>query len=80
MPFNKPIRAYWKLFKQSDWNKYPVVATTQGADSIVEHILVDDPDFCDLDALTQHMEKETLKFIRDIEGFLSSHQTETHLE
>jgi hypothetical protein len=31
------------------------------------------PDFSDLDALTTQIESETLKFIEDIENFLSKH-------
>jgi hypothetical protein len=72
--FNKQVQSkYWKLFKESDWNKYPVVATTQGVDAIIEHVLVDDPDFRDLDALTIQIEKETLEFIMEIESFLAKH-------
>jgi len=71
---NKPVQQkYWKLFKESDWNKYHVVSTTKGVDSIVEYILVDHPDFNDLDALTEQIERKTMKFIKDVEGFLSEH-------
>lgn len=75
--YNKQLQSkYWKLFKGSGWNKYHVVSTTKGADSIVEHILVDDPDFRDLDTLTKQIEKTTLKFIKDVESFLSKHENE----
>ena len=70
--YNKQVQAkYWKLFKDSDWKKYPVVSTTKGADSIMETILVDNPNFNDLNDLTNQIDKETLKFIRDIDNFLS---------
>jgi hypothetical protein len=69
---NKQVQTkYWKLFKESAWNKYNLVTTTQGVDSIIEYILVDAPDFGDLDALTKQIEGETLKFIKDVESFLS---------
>ena len=72
--FNKPVQTkYWKLFKESGWNKYHLVPTPQGVDSILEHVLVDNPDFSDLDTLTKQIESETLKFIRDVENFLSTH-------
>lgn len=72
---NKQIQQkYWELIKESGWNKYHLVPTTQGFDSIIEHTLVDNPDFSDLDALTQEIEKATLKFIKDVESFLSKHQ------
>ena len=68
---NKEIqRKYWKLFKESNWDKYTVVPTTDGVDSIIEHVLIDNPDFSDLDNLTNQIEEGTLKFICDVEEFL----------
>jgi hypothetical protein len=72
--YNKQVQSrYWKLFKESNWNKYRIVSTTKGVDSILEHVLVDDPDFSDLDSLTKQIENATLKFIKDIESFISKH-------
>jgi hypothetical protein len=72
--YNKQIQAkYWKLLKESGWNKYHLVSTTKGADSILEHILIDNPGFSDLDTLTAQIETATLIFIEDVEGFLSKH-------
>ena len=71
--YNKQVQTkYWKLFKESGWNKYRFVSTTKGEDSILEHTLVDKPDFGDLDSLTIQIEKAILEFIKNIEGFLSS--------
>jgi hypothetical protein len=71
---NKKVQGkYWKVFKESNWKKYPIVSTTKNADSIVEGILVENPDFSDLEALTRKIESGILKFIQDIEGFLSDH-------
>ncbi|HNR43595.1 MAG TPA: hypothetical protein PLI06_04420 [Methanofastidiosum sp.] len=68
---NKEIqRKYWKLLKESKWDKYNVVPTTNGVDSIVEHILVPNPDFSNLKTLTEQIEEGTLKFICDVEEFL----------
>jgi hypothetical protein len=61
------------LFKESNWNKYRIPSTTKGVDSIMEYILVDNPDFSDLDMLTKQIEKGALKFIKDTETFLSKH-------
>jgi len=48
---NKSVQdKYWKLFKESGWDKYRLVPSTKGADFIIEHVLVEDPDFSDLDA------------------------------
>jgi hypothetical protein len=71
---NKNVQTkYWKLLKESDWNKYHIVPTTKGVDYIIDHILIDNPDFSDLDTLTKQIESGTLKFIKDVEGFLSKH-------
>jgi hypothetical protein len=65
---------YWELIEESKWNKYKLVSQEgKGVDSIIEHILVDNPDFSDLDALTQQIEIGTLKFFQDVENFLSKH-------
>ena len=72
--YNKQVQSkYWKLFKESDWNKYDIPSTTKGIDSIVENILVENPDFSDLDTLTKQIERGTLKFIKDVEDFLLKH-------
>jgi len=71
---NKEIqRKYWKLFKESKWDKYNNVPTTDGVDSIIEHVLVVNPDFSDLEGLTKKIEEGTLKFIGDVEEFLGGH-------
>jgi hypothetical protein len=72
--YNKQVQQkYWKLFTDSNWNKYHIVPTTKGVDSVLEYTIADNPDFSDLSALTRHIEKETLCFINDIEDFLSTH-------
>jgi len=72
--YNKQVQTkYWKLFKESDWNKYRIPSTTKGTDSIIDYILVENPDFSDLDTLTKQIERGTLKFIEDVEDFLSKH-------
>ena len=69
---NKQVQTkYWKIFKQSNWDRYHIVPAIKGYDGIMESILVDNPDFSDLDALTKKVEKGTLKFIKDVETFLS---------
>jgi hypothetical protein len=65
---------YWKLAKESNWNKYNIPPATKGYDSIIEHILVENPDFSDLDKLITQIESETLKFIKNVENFLSKNK------
>ena len=70
--YNKQVQnKYWDLFRNSGWNKYHIVSTIKGVDSIIDNILVETPDFSNLDALTKQIEKGTLEFIKDIEHFLS---------
>ena len=72
--YNKQIqKSYWKLFKESGWTKHRIASTMQGVDSIIECTLVENPDFSDLDTLTSKIERATLKFIKDVESFLSTH-------
>ena len=61
---------YWKLFREREWKKYHVATPAKGVDAILDHVLVDNPDFRDLDALTKQIEGGTLKFIKDVESFL----------
>jgi hypothetical protein len=73
--YNKQVQQqYWELLNESDWNKYPIVSTTKGVDSIIEHVLVENPDFRDLDALSEQIDGATLRFIKDVETFLSEHE------
>ena len=62
---------YWKLVKETNWNKYCIPSSLEGVDSTVECVLVDNPDFSDLDALTKQIEKGTLEFVKDVEGFFA---------
>ena len=69
---NRQVQAqYWELIKESGWNKYQIVPPGKGVDSIIENILVSNPDFSDLDTLTRQIERATLVFIQDVESFLS---------
>jgi hypothetical protein len=72
--YNKNVQTkYLKLFKENNWNKYKTASTSEEVDYITYHILVDNPDFSDPDALTRQIEKGTLNFINDVETFLSKH-------
>ena len=69
---NKKVLAhYWEVVKASGWDKYQLLPQGKGVDSIIDKVLVGDPDFGDLSALTQQIEEEALEFIRDIDDFLS---------
>lgn len=68
---NKGVQAdYWQKIKQSGWNEYNTVASLQGADAIIEHILVESPDFDDLEGLTKQLQDGTKRFIETVEKHL----------
>jgi hypothetical protein len=68
---NRQIQVdYWNLIQEKKWNKYGIAANPKASDSILEHILVENPDFDDLERLTKEIEDNTIKFIIDIQDFL----------
>jgi hypothetical protein len=70
---NRNVQAeYWKLIKESSWDKYQLASNPRTEDYVIGHILSSDPDFRDLTALTAQIEAGTLSFIREVEVFLSS--------
>ena len=69
--YNKQVQTkYWKLLKDEDLKKYEIPPSIKGIDYLIEHTLVDTPDFNDLDALTKKIETGALEFIKDIETLL----------
>ena len=71
---NKQVqKKIWNSIKDSGWNKYHRVPSLTGEVAIIEHVLVADPDFSDLEALTDKIEQATLKFSREVESFLQGH-------
>jgi hypothetical protein len=58
------------LIREKEWSKYSLTANPKASDSILDHFLVDNPDFNDLDKLTMDIERGTVEFIQNIEDFL----------
>jgi len=70
--YNKQIQTeYWNLFKDNNFNKYQIVKSVKGSDAIIQNIIIDKPDFNNLSNLNNQIETKTLKFINDIEIFLT---------
>jgi hypothetical protein len=67
----KVLMKYWKVITESGWDQYKIAPQGKWADSILEHVLVEDPDFSDLEKLTGQIDHGTSKFLDDIESFLS---------
>ena len=61
----------WKQLKGINLAPYQLVADPVKADAVIEHVLLADPDFSNLEAVTEKIEKETTRFIKDMKGLLS---------
>jgi hypothetical protein len=69
--YNRPVQEdYWRRIRESGWNKYHLVTEIKGSDSIVEHILVENPDFSDPDALTARIDKGVVVLLLMLKRFL----------
>lgn len=63
---NKQLqKKYWEIFKHSDWNKYHIPQSTTEGFSIVDDVLIENPNLED-DSLIEQIESRSLQFIRDI--------------
>ena len=49
----KVQKKYWSIFKDSDWNKYHIPENPKEGFSIIDHIIVENPDFQYSDELIQ---------------------------
>lgn len=68
---NKSIRKkYWKIFKGSNWNKYHLATSIDDSLSIIDQVIVKNPDFNNKISLTKLIEKESLLFISNIKEIL----------
>lgn len=67
----KVLAKYWSLFTDRGWDTYKIAPQGKWADSILEHVLVEDPDFSDLVALTRQIDQGVMKFIKDVGNFLA---------
>ena len=62
---------YIQLLKQKGWNPAEISKVGPGIDSIIENVLVINPDFEDPAALSHQILAGTLEFSRKIEAFLT---------
>lgn len=65
-------KEYWRLIQDHGWYKYHLASDPRREDFVLNHLLVNDPDFGDLEDLTAQIESGTLDFIADIEEFLAT--------
>lgn len=68
---NKAVRKkYWKLFKNSDWDRFPLVATIENSLSIMDHTLLEQPNFSEMETVYKLIEQEALMFINELRAVL----------
>lgn len=68
---NKKIRRqYWELFKGSDWNSYHLAESIDDSLSIIDHVIVENPDFDNPALLTEQIDTGSREFIDEIRAIL----------
>lgn len=60
-------KKYWNILKDTEWNKYQ---TSMPKYSVLEVILIENPDFNNLSLLTEQIEKEIIPITDEIIGYL----------
>ena len=69
---NKSIRKkYWQLLKHHNYNKYHLIEDIDDSLSIIDQTLVEEPDFSKQGFETDLIERETLKFMDEINSVLT---------
>ena len=58
------------MFKNSEWNSYHLAESIDNSLSIIDHTIVEKPDFANRRILTQQIETEALKFINELKAIL----------
>ena len=70
--YNRGVQAkYWKLFREGGFSKYKLSADDTEHDRFLCSIIVEKPDFTNLQSLTQQIETRTQQFIDSIVAFLA---------
>lgn len=63
---------YWNLLKTSKWNKEQIAMPKY---SVLEVILVENPDFNELDILTSKIEQEAIILVHEIIDYIKHSST-----
>jgi len=68
---NKEIRRKYKeFFRNNGFKKYTIFSATEDNLSIIEHSLIKNPNFDNLDYITEQIEEKTMIFINKILDFI----------
>jgi len=73
---NKEIQnRFRKKLLEQNWSKHHITEPGKGIDSILDSVLIENPEFRDLEILTKRIESRVQGFIMDVEDFLAEHYT-----
>mgnify|MGYP001806460675 CR=1 FL=1 len=76
---NKQIQKhYWEIFKDSDWNTYHIPQSITDSFSIVDSVLIKDPDFNKSEQMIEEIESKSLEFIKEVEEVLKQKNVPFH--
>lgn len=68
---NKDVRKqYWNIFKGSDWDKYHLAESIDNSLMIIDHTLVENPNFSNGEDLKTKIKKEASIFIQEMRNVL----------
>lgn len=68
--FKSIRKKYWEMFRGSNWNKYHLVESIDDSLSIMDQVIVEEPDFSDKINLTEQIETKSLKFMNELKDIL----------
>jgi hypothetical protein len=69
---NRDVQAkYWELLKGTELGKYQLASNPRTVDYAIRHILVEKPEFNDLEGLTKQIDSGTLEFVAEVERLLA---------
>lgn len=70
---NKQVQlTYWQQIQSAGWTQYALMPQLAGEDAILTHVLIQDPQFDDLESLTALIETGAVEFIEAVSAFLEA--------
>ncbi len=64
---NKTIRKkYWKLFKDSNWDKYRLAYSIDDSLSIMDHVIIENPNFDNIDTFANELDRKASIFMNEL--------------
>jgi len=68
---NKDVRKkYWNLFHESNWSKYTLATSISESLSIMDHVIVKEASFDNMNSLIEEIEQVSFKFMHELRAIL----------